>query len=128
MKWFQLDADTPEDPKIRAVVRALGMGGFGGLVGLWCHVAKHGRVPGYGIDSRGAPLPVEDLIEASGLTRDQFEQLVELCVKTGHFRQDVWRRDGGIWIPAMERRADYYTQRLSRSKQRPIDFAGGTTS
>lgn len=125
MKWFQLDSDCPDDPKIRAVVRALGVEGFGGLVSLWCHIAKHGRKPGQGIDSRGAPLPLDDLIAATGLTADQFATLVELCTRSGHFRRDAWERYHGIWIPAMERRADRYSQRLARSQQLSIDWTEG---
>ena len=124
MKWFQLDSDCPDDPKIRAVVRALGVEGFGGLVSLWCHIAKHGRKPGQGIDSRGAALPVDDLIAATGLTAEQFATLVELCTRSGHFRRDAWERYNGIWIPAMERRADRYAQRLARSQQLPLDWKG----
>ncbi len=124
MKWFQLDANTPHDPKIRAVVRALGVEGFGGLVGLWCHVAEHGRMPGYGIDSNGAPLPVEDLIDASGLSAAKFDELISICTRTGHFGRDVWRQSRGIWIPAMERRADRYARRLIKQRQGALDFDG----
>ena len=124
MKWFQLDADTPDDPKIRAVIRALGVQGFGGLVGLWCHIAKHGRVPGYGVDSRGAPLPLDDLRAATGLSPAEFLELVAVCTRTGHFRKDIWVSQQAIWIPAMERRADRYSKKLAKSRQLPIQFPG----
>ena len=127
MKWFQLESDTPHDPKIVAVVRALGNEGFGALVALWCHVARHGSLPGRGIDSRGAPFPVEDLIAATGLPPDKFDQLLEVCTRTGHFRREVWQLHRGIWIPAMERRADRYTQRLRRSSQIPLDWSGASS-
>jgi len=125
MKWFQLDADAPDDPKIRAVVRQLGPAGFGGLVGLWCHVARHGRRPGQGVDSQGAPLPVEDLQAASMLPADQFTKLVDVCTRTGHFRRDAWDLYRGIWIPAMERRGDQYARRMARHGQLPLDWTGG---
>jgi len=115
VRWFQLDADTPDDPKIRAVVRELGVEGFGGLVGLWCHIAKHGRAPGQSIDSRGAPFPVDDLVAATGLPRDKFDELVAVCIRVGHFSRDQWEREGRIWIPAMERRADRYQKRLAKA-------------
>ena len=123
MKWFQLDSDMPDDPKIRAVARALGVEGIGGLVGVWCHVAKHGRRPGQGIDSRGAALPLDDLIAASLLAPDKFHALIDVCTRTGHFRRDAWERHRGIWIPAMERRADRYTRRLVASQQLPFDWS-----
>jgi len=124
VKWFQLDADTPDDPKIRAVVRVLGVEGFGGLVGLWCHVAKHGRKPGQGVDSRGAPLPVDEIVTATGLPADKFNALIDVCTRTGHFRRDAWEMYRGIWIPAMERRADRYARRVAKSGQMPIDWTG----
>jgi len=124
VKWFQLDSDMPDDPKIRAVARAFGPAGIGGLVGLWCHVAKHGRAPGVGIDSRGAPLPVDDLAAASLLPDDQFGALVDLCVRSGHFRREAWEQHRGIWIPAMARRADQYARRVARGQQIPINWLG----
>ena len=124
MKWFQLDSDMPDDPKIRAVTRELGAEGIGGLVGVWCHVAKHGRRPGQGVDSRGAPLPLDDVAAASLLPPDKFETLIDVCTRTGHFRRDAWERYRGIWIPAMERRADQYSRKLARSGQLPLDWTG----
>jgi hypothetical protein len=121
VKWFQLDSDMPDDPKIRAVARELGPAGIGGLVGVWCHVAKHGRLPGQGIDRHGAPLPIDDLLAASQLTPDQFATLVDVCLRTGHFRRDVWEQHQGIWVPAMERRADRYTRRVT---QPSLDWRG----
>lgn len=122
MKWFQLDSDMPEDPKIRAVARALGAEGIGGLVGVWCHVAKHGRKPGQGIDSTGATLPLDDLREASLLDDEKFDALVAVCTRTGHFRRDAWELYNRIWIPAMERRADRYTKKLARTEQLDIEW------
>lgn len=122
MKWFQVDSDMPDDPKIRAVVRQLGVEGLGGLVGLWCHVARHGRRPGQGVDSRGLPFPVDDLQAATLLTDDKFAALLEVCVRTGHIRRDAWEQYRGIWIPAMERRADRYSQRVARRAQLEIDW------
>ena len=124
MKWFQLDSDMPHDPKIRAVTRALGLEGLGGLVNVWCHVAKHGHRPGQAIDARGAPLPLDDILEASMLGGDKFAQLVDVCTRTGHFRREAWERHHGIWIPAMERRADQYARRLARSQQLTINWTG----
>ena len=124
MKWFQMDSDMPDDPKIRAVSRELGAEGVGGLVGVWCHVAKHGRKPGQGIDSRGAPLPVDDVRAASLLPDDKFSALVELCIRTGHFRRDAWELYQGIWIPAMARRADRYAKKIAKVQQLDLDWVG----
>jgi hypothetical protein len=120
MKWFQLDTDTPQDPKIRAVTRALGPAGLGGLVGVWCHVAKYGRYPGRGIDRDDEPLPLDDLLEASLLPGEAFHHLVDICLKTGHFQRAAWQQRRGIWIPAMERRGDTYTKRHLTPKQQAL--------
>lgn len=114
----------PDDPKIRAVARALGVEGIGGLVGVWCHVAKHGRRPGQGIDSLGAALPLDDVLAASMLPIEKFHTLIDVCTRTGHFRRDAWERHRGIWIPAMERRADRYARRVIASEQLSIDWTG----
>jgi len=122
VKWFQLDSDMPHDPKIRAVTRALGPAGLGGLTGVWCHVAKHGCYPGRALDRDDQPLPLDDLAAASLLSDDQFQQLVDICVRTGHFQREAWQRSRGIWIPAMERRADTYTKRHLTLKQQELVF------
>jgi hypothetical protein len=116
VKWFQVDSDTPNDPRIRAVLRALGTEGFGGLVLLWCFIADHGTKPGRSLDSSGQPFPVEDLKDASGLDKSKFDRLVAICVESGHFKKEAWTERQEIVIPAMRRRADTYTRRRVRSK------------
>jgi hypothetical protein len=120
IKWFQLESDMPHDPKIRAVTRELGPAGLGGLMGTWCHVARHGSYPGRGIDSRGQPLDLDDLREASLLTVDEFARLVAICVRTGHFKREPWEQYRGIWIPAMERRADRYAKEQAKRQQQSL--------
>jgi len=122
VKWFQLDSDMPHDPKIRAVTRALGPAGLGGLTGLWCHVARHGSEPGRAVDSRGQPLAVDELQEASLLSEEAFHALVDICVRTGHFKRDAWEQYHGIWIPAMSRRADRYTKAQIARKQPELGY------
>lgn len=124
MKWFQVESDMPDDPKIRAVTRALGPAGLGGLTAVWCHVAKHGSYPGRAVDREHQPLPLDDIAEASLLPRDQFQQLVEICLRTGHFQPAAWQRCRGIWIPAMERRGDTYSKRHLTLKQPHLVFEG----
>jgi hypothetical protein len=116
MKWFQVDSDTPNDPRIKAVTRELGAGGMGGLFLLWCFVADHGTKPGRSLDSSGRPFPIEDLREASRLDQQQFDRLIAICVDVGHFKKDAWEKRHEIEIPAMRRRADTYTKRSLRTK------------
>jgi hypothetical protein len=116
MKWFQVDSDTPNDPKIRALVRELGAAGMGGLFFLWCHIADHGiRKPGWSLDSFGRPMPVEELIDASKLSEPEFSKLAVICTSSGHWLKRPWERRKVIAIPAMTRRADTYTKRRVRT-------------
>jgi hypothetical protein len=117
MKWLQLDTDMPHDPKIRAVDRALGVEGVGGLVQLWCFVARHGAQPGRALDTAGERLPLEDIRDATELDEAKFQQLLDICLRTGHFKRDEWEQRQGIWIPAMQRRADTYTRRKQQREQ-----------
>ena len=110
----------PHDPKIRAVTRELGAAGLGGLTGVWCHVARHGAYPGRAIDSSNTPLGLEEIQEASLLPPESFQTLINICIRTGHFRREMWEQRRGIWIPAMERRADRYTKEQARSQQRHL--------
>lgn len=116
MKWFQVDSDTPNDPRIRAVTRELGAQGMGGLFLLWCFIADHGTKPGRSIDSSGRPFPIADLQDASKLAKSEFDRLVALCTDSGHFKKDAWDERQEIIIPAMRRRADTYTRRKVRTK------------
>lgn len=116
MKWFQVDSDTPNDPRIRAVARELGAAGIGGLFLVWCFIADHGQKPGRSIDSSGRPFPKKDLQEASRLQENDFDRLIEICTDSGHFKKDVWDERQEIVIPAMRRRADTYTKRKIKTK------------
>lgn len=116
MKWFQVDADTPNDPKVKAVVRDLGTSGMGGLFLLWCHIADHGtRKAGWSLDSLGKPMPLIELVDASRLTEPEFLKLASICTSTGHWLTRPWDARKVIAIPAMARRADTYTKRRVRT-------------
>jgi hypothetical protein len=116
VKWFQVDSDTPNDPRIKAILREMGAEGVGGLFLLWCFIADHGCKPGRSIDSSNRPFPVADLIEATRLDKAKFERLVTICTDCGHFTKDAWVKRQEIAIPAMLRRADTYTRRTHRTK------------
>lgn len=123
MKWFQVDADTPNDPKIRAIVRDVGLDALGGLFLIWCHIADHGKKPGWSLDSLGHPIPEAELMEVSRLPLEKWANLVKKCVELGHFQPQAWQKRKVIALPAMCRRADTYTKRVVRS-----DFEVGSKS
>jgi hypothetical protein len=60
---------------------------------------------------------LEELQDASLLPAAQFGELLEICLKTRHFKVEEWERCRGIWIPAMERRADRYTKEQTKRQQ-----------
>jgi len=129
LKWFQVDSDTPNDPKVKAVVREMGAAGVGGLFLLWCHIADHGiRKPGWSLDSFGRPMPETELVIASELNRDDFLKLVTLCTSTGHFVAKAWETKRVIAIPAMAARADTYTKRVVRTRFEPSSNKVGQSS
>jgi hypothetical protein len=112
VKWFQVDSDTPNDPKIRAVFSTLGPAGVGALFLLWCHIADHGtKRPGWSINSHGRPIPEAELQAVAGLAGGDWTALVDVCCATGHFLRSPWHRRKVIAIPAMSSRADTYTKR-----------------
>lgn len=116
MKWFKVDTDMPDDPRILEVLGRLGNEGLGALVRLWCYVANHGKKPGYAVDSQRRPLKKQALIQASGLPEEKFSDLMTVLAENGHLRKRSWRKSGLLIFPAMVTRADVYTQRHVRTK------------
>jgi hypothetical protein len=118
MKWFQLDADTPSDPRMRRVIRQFGNEGFGALVRIWCFVAAHcpDDQPGRAVDGSGKAYNDEDFADAAGLTLDAYTRLRDLCVEEGHFERESFKLRGEIFIPAMSKRADEFTRKRLRQK------------
>jgi hypothetical protein len=116
MKWFQLDTDTPQDPRIVEVLERMGNEGFGGLIRLWCFVANHGKKPGWSVDSRRRPIQKQALIHASGLPENKFTDLMTILAENGHVSKKRWDTAGLVIFPAMVRRADIYTRRHVRTK------------
>lgn len=116
MKWFQVDASTPADPKIQCVLARFGNAGLGMLLRLWCFVAAHGkRKPGWSLDTSGKPIPRASLVAATGASEPEFKQLIAELTRNGHVVESMWKKRGVIVIPAMSRRADTYAMRRVRT-------------
>jgi len=111
VKWFQVDSNTPNDPKMRAIQGRHGVEGIGATFLLWCFVANHGARAGWSIDHREQPIARPFLVDASGLDEARFEALVATLIEVGHVSAHEWRDRGVLAFPAMERRADIYTKR-----------------
>lgn len=116
MKWFQLDSDMPQDPRIQDVLLTQGNAGLGALLRLWCFIATHGRKRiGWSLDSRGQPIPRPVLLSATGLNSDEFELLLSTLAQNGHIIRQQWERKSVVAIPAMSKRGDTYSKRHVRS-------------
>lgn len=122
MKWFQLDSDTPVDPKFARLLQdglSEAKGGtdahaaFGAAMLLCCFVADHGRgAPGHGVDKNGEPLDLDDMAFATRFK--QQAQLVAFLDELAGLRlidRARWESDRVVVFPAMFNRADEYSRR-----------------
>ncbi len=132
LQWFQVDSDTPSDPKIKALLRrhreaesgrdkerAI----LGGLFALWCYVARHGKcAPGISLDSAGRPLPLQEMAdEAFFSSVDELISLLTVASQIGIIDQTLWTSKQVVAFPAMINRADHF-----RRRRRPnLDFLEG---
>lgn len=115
MDWFQLDTDMPDDPRIREVIQRMGNEGLGALVRIWCFVGNHGIRPGISLDRNRRPLQKQALIEASGLPKQKFSDLMAILGENGHIQKNRFLKKGVIVIPAMSKRASNYEKRRVRT-------------
>lgn len=116
MKWFKVDSNTPDDPKIQTVIAELGNAGLGMLFRLWCYVAAHGtKEPGLSCDSQGRKIPKSVLARAIGGSDEEFDRLACLLARTDHVSKKRWKANGVLFFPAMSKRADVYSQRRVRT-------------
>jgi hypothetical protein len=116
MKWFQVDSDTPNDPKIRALIRTLGTEGDGSaLLAVVLHrqpwraswlVDRHRAAGRFRSTNWSKP---------ASSSQVKFDELSEI-VSSWTFRKVAVEKRNVIAIPAMERRADTYTRRRVRTR------------
>ena len=116
MLWFKLDSNAMEGRTFKRVHRRLGNAGVGALIRLFCFSAGHGKdpsSPGRCVDSDLEPIPREDLVEASGLSDEDFDALIETCVSTKCV-DGAWAERGELNFPGMLKRADEYAAKVMR--------------
>lgn len=118
MKWFKVDSNTPDDPKIRGLIKRHGNAGFGALVRLWCYVAAHGssKRPGWAIDSNGRAIEKSVLVDAAGMDEHSFDEMLSLLADMAHVAKKPWLERQTLVFPAMSKRSDVYSQRVVRTK------------
>jgi hypothetical protein len=120
MRWFKMDSDTPHHRVSKRVMKHLGVHGFGSMILLWCYAAAYGRditSPGRCVDTDLEPIPKEDLIDASGLTEEGFDQLMAILFETKTIDMAAWTDRGELAFPGMSKRADEYSQTLARGRR-----------
>lgn len=134
MKWFQVDSDTPDDPKIKAVIRRGlagapwvsdrpngGQAAAGALLLLWCYVANHGGGdPGIGVGSDGQPLPLGEMADELLFdTQADLERFLDFLAEKRAIDPAAWSDSRMVVLPAMAKRADAYAKSKGRGKPTP---------
>lgn len=119
MKWYQVDSDTPDDPRIVLILRGYGDDenrALGALFRLWCYVACKGVSPGVGINDSGQPFPLLHLAAVAHEEPEFVAKLLDRCAEYGHIDKGRWRVDQAVVFKAMVTRGDTYSQRKQRKK------------
>lgn len=132
MKWFQVDSDTPNDPKIKAILRTgladptPGQAAAGALLLLWCYIADHGGGdPGEGVDGEGLPLPLREMAdECLFPSQESFIDWLTLLCSKRHIDPERWAANQTVVLPAMRTRADAYAKSKGRGEQRKLARPG----
>jgi hypothetical protein len=124
MRWYQVDSDTPNDPKIKRLLndatmaaggREAGAEAIGHLFLVWCFVANHGAQPGLGVKPDGSPLDLDDLAyEAAFRSTDDLRTWLDTMAERGLIDPDQWKDHGVVFLPAMKSRADAYAKSKGR--------------
>ncbi len=124
MKWYQVDSDTPNDPKVKAIIRkGLADGGptaaaamVGHLFLLWCYVSNHGEAqPGMGVKADGDPLPLGEMADECLVESEaHLRTLLDFLALKDLIDQGLWLRQGIVFLKGMAKRADTYAKRKGR--------------
>lgn len=120
VKWFQVDGDTPNDPKMKALMRRgvaanASQSAIGAVFLLWCFIAWHGEgEPGEGVRHDGRALNLQDMADECLFSSvDELKALLDHLAERGHIDPDRWR-DGVVFLPAMNRRGLVYLRSKGR--------------
>lgn len=135
VKWFQVDSDTPNDPKVKAAIRrglpnpAAGQAAAGALFLLWCYVANHGGMgPGEGVDGAGDPLPLSEMADECLFDSvDELKGFLAFLADKRHIDPEAWAA-GWVRLPAMAKRADSYAKSKGRAPAGPKRVDAGENS
>lgn len=141
MKWFQLDSDAPDDPKLKAIIRQgiapnKHQAAAGAIFLLWCYVANHGgsREPGLGVKDNGDPLSeLEMMSECFFESRNALTAFLTDAASLGHIHEGCWTQKRVVFLTAMWKRTatyqkqkDYYTGGYDTPEQVAAAVIDGT--
>lgn len=137
MKWYQVDSDTPNDPKIKRLLETSRGPEAATLIGhlflLWCFVANHGHGdPGHGITADGEPLDLSDMAYECRFQGDHdLRVFLDRLASLKLIDPARWA-DGFVFLPAMKKRADTYARSKGRGpaggSRANAGESGGTTT
>jgi hypothetical protein len=129
VKWFQVDGDTPNDPKMKALIRRglapnAGQAAIGAVFLLWCFVAWHGEgEPGEGVRHGGQALDLQDMADECLFDSvDQLKVFLDHLAERGHIDAERWR-GGVVFLPAMHRRGVTYQRSKGYGPLAAVDKA-----
>lgn len=133
MKWFQLDSDTPNDPKVKAIIRrglptpVPGQAAAGALLLLWCYIANHGSgSPGHGVNGSGEPLPLDEMADECLFgSVPELVAFLDFLAEKRHIEPETWHEQRIVLLPAMQQRADAYARSKGRDKAGPEQTGRG---
>lgn len=110
LKWFQVDSNSPHDPKISPIIRRRGQAGAGAIYLLWCYVAQHGKLqPGLAVRDDGGPRPLREAADECFFEGvDDLKVFLDDLADRQHLHGQLWADKGIIFLPAMWTRSNTY--------------------
>ena len=129
MKWFKVESSFGNHPTIQRLLNhpELGTSALGSLILLWAFTATYGRDelhPGRCVDGQGHPIAKQDLVIAARMTDAQFDALIALLQQTGSIDIDAWTTRQELSFPGLTRRADPYTDKVRKRRERDLKASG----
>jgi hypothetical protein len=117
VKWFPLDSDNINDPKIKTLLRLRGRDGYGGWMMLCSYVADHGgSEPGLGFKADGDLLDLDEIRDELLFDTDaDLLGFIDCLADRKLIHAPLWTEKKIIFIPGMWNRQVAYARGKGRS-------------
>lgn len=124
--WFQVDSNSPNDPKIKEILRVGGQPWAGATWLMWCYIASSGKSePGLGVRADGSPLPLKELAsECRFATVEDLRAYLDFAAEQEHIHRQLWQDKGIVFLPAMWSRLMHYARSKGRQGSHYVDAQG----